>query len=189
MQNEPNLPPAAPGPAGPIARNKANCPPGTCRARACPELAEGTPNPRRAQGLSCETNPISAVAAVESLHYSSIPPFQRSSPRGVGRGGNRAKRTQFPAGPDGTGLGAGPWVSYKQSQFRGSCQGGGVPNLPTRASHTCIRGQTKIPLPPTVQAVSFVIAGSDGPMPRGSWTNSVQWGYSWFQDGYQRIRD
>jgi len=51
VRNEPNLPPAALGPAGPIARNKANFTPGRCRAR--------TPNPRRAEGLSCETNPIS----------------------------------------------------------------------------------------------------------------------------------
>jgi hypothetical protein len=51
-QNKPNFPPATLGPAGPIARNKANCPPGRCRAR--------TPNPRRAQGLSCETKPIAA---------------------------------------------------------------------------------------------------------------------------------
>jgi hypothetical protein len=52
-------------------------PPGGCRA--------GAPNPRRAERLSCETNPISAVVAVESPHYSSIPSFQHSNPLGAGR--------------------------------------------------------------------------------------------------------
>ncbi len=169
MQNEPNLPPAALGPARPIARDKANCPRGRCRARACPELAEGTPNPRRAQGLSCETNPISTVAAVESLQYSSIPVL------GCGTTGNRAKRSQFPAGLDGTGPGGrGPWVSYKQSQF--PADGTTTTRFLPRPSP--LRPSPRIPLPPTPQAVSFGVAGSDGPMPRGCRTNSVQWGCS-----------
>ncbi len=55
MRNKPNLPSAAQGPRGSRAR---------------------TPNPRRAD--LCKTNPISAVAAVESpiipiFHYSSVP--------------------------------------------------------------------------------------------------------------------
>jgi hypothetical protein len=50
-------------------------------------------------------------------------------------------------------------------------------------------GLARIRLPPTPRAGSLVVAGSDGPMPRGCRANSVQWGYSWFQDGYQRMPD
>ncbi len=44
-------------------QNEPNWLSGRCRARACPELAEGTPNPRRADGQSCKTKPIGGQGA------------------------------------------------------------------------------------------------------------------------------
>jgi hypothetical protein len=55
VPNKPNFRPCAAGRGlggwGPRAsvRNELNLPLGRCRARACPELAEGTPNPQRAK--------------------------------------------------------------------------------------------------------------------------------------------
>jgi hypothetical protein len=92
---------------GPIAQNEPNLPGGAGR-----DGASGTWD----AGQMRKTNPISAVAAVGSPRYSSIPSFQSSGagrgaivqnePNSAGRPGPRrakcAKRTQFPAGPGGT---------------------------------------------------------------------------------------
>jgi len=70
VQNEPNFRGGRPRHPEPVVRNKANWPwwrprPSPppqenrrYRTRACPEPVERTPNPRRTEGRSCETNPI-----------------------------------------------------------------------------------------------------------------------------------
>jgi hypothetical protein len=59
------------------------------------KMSGGTPNPRRAEGQSCKTNPISAGGRWDGA-------------RGRGTRGKCAKRSQFPATPGGTGL-QGAW--------------------------------------------------------------------------------
>ncbi len=53
----------------------------------------------RGWSQSCETNPISAAAAVEKPHYSSIPSFQHSSPHTWDEGQMRKTNPIPPGGP------------------------------------------------------------------------------------------
>ncbi len=83
-QNKPNWPSAARGRTGPVVRNKANRP---RKGRA------GTPNPRRADGQSCETKPIRRGAMWKASTV-----WKRSYNR-LDPGTTSAKQSQFPAGP------------------------------------------------------------------------------------------
>jgi hypothetical protein len=98
VQNEPNFATRRAGTSGAITRNKANCSPGRCRAR--------TPNPRRAEGVSCETKPISRPRrGGRGQRDAGRGPIVQNEANLAGRVGSRrakcAKQTQFPAVPGG----------------------------------------------------------------------------------------
>jgi hypothetical protein len=183
-------------PTGPVVQTNPMC--RRRQGRPAPRSPALTMPPRRER--TCETKPISGGAKRTQFAAdghggpASRPPALTMPPRRgqtcetkpISGGAKRAKRTQF--APDGYGGPAprSPVLTTPPVRRAGAPN---KANLPAYAGHTHIRGQTRIPLPPTPQAVSLGVAGSDGPMPRGCWTNSVQWGYSWFQDGYQRMPD
>ncbi len=51
-----------------IVRNEANLSPGRCRAGACPEFVEGTPNPRSGRGQAPRGAEVSVGAPAPSMH-------------------------------------------------------------------------------------------------------------------------
>jgi hypothetical protein len=100
--NKPNLA-AWPGGQGPNVRNEANF-----RRTGYPMIPLFYHSTIPIRYRSCKTNPISRRSRLGRGHG------------GVGRGGKRAKRSQFAAMPRGTGPGGrGAWIVYGLSQLTG----------------------------------------------------------------------